>query len=111
MRRGGAGWGGNLESGGLQGSLGAAAATSPIVRGEYSLDAGRWKVLEPVGKLSDALSEHYDFSIPLASIPVRPTPDEPEGSPPPVTDAQEHILTVRVYDRYDNVSAAKTVLH
>jgi hypothetical protein len=42
---------------------------------------------------------------------VRPTPDEPEGSPPPVTDAQEHILTVRVYDRYDNVSAAKTVLH
>ena len=30
---------------------------------------------------------------------------------PPVTDPQEHILTVRVYDRYENVSAAKTVVH
>ena len=30
---------------------------------------------------------------------------------PPVIDPQEHILTVRVYDRYENVSAAKTVIH
>jgi hypothetical protein len=102
---------GNLKSGVLHGSFVATDATSPITRAEYSLDAGRWQFLEPVGKLSDSLSEHYDFSIPLASIPVRPTPDEPEGSPPPVTDPQEHILTVRAYDRYDNVSAAKTVLH
>jgi sugar lactone lactonase YvrE len=102
---------GSLQSGVLHGSFVATDATSPITRAEYSLDAGRWQFLEPVGKLSDSLSEHYDFSIPLASIPVRPTPDEPEGSPPPVTDPQEHILTVRVYDRYDNVSAAKTVLH
>jgi hypothetical protein len=102
---------GSLQSGVLHGSFVATDATSPITRAEYSLDAGRWQFLEPVGKLSDSLSEHYDFSIPLASIPVRPTPDEPEGSPPPVTDPQEHILTVRAYDRYDNVSAAKTVLH
>jgi hypothetical protein len=102
---------GSLQSGVLHGSFVATDATSPIARAEYSLDAGRWQFLEPVGKLSDSLSEHYDFSIPLASIPVRPTPDEPAGSPPPVTDPQEHILTVRVYDRYDNVSAAKTVLH
>src|SRR6201996_196251 len=101
---------GSLQSGVLHGSFVATDATSPIARAEYSLDAGRWQFLEPVGKLSDFLSEHYYFSIPLASIPVRPTPDEPEGSPPPVTDPQEHILTVRAYDRYDNVSAAKIVL-
>src|SRR5271156_3157120 len=102
---------GSLQSGVLHGHFVATDATSPIARAEYSLDAGRWQVLEPVGKLSDSLSEHYDFSIPLAAIPLRSSPDEPETAPPPVTDPQEHILTVRVYDRYDNVSAAKTVLH
>src|SRR5271156_2900726 len=102
---------GSLQGGALHASFVATDATSPIARAEYSLDAGRWQFLEPVGKLSDSLSEHYEFSIPLASIPARTTPDEPEGSPPPVTDPREHILTVRAYDRYDNVSAAKTVLH
>src|SRR5580692_7977045 len=102
---------GNLQSGTLHASFVATDATSPIARAEYSLDAGRWQFLEPVGKLSDSLTEHYDLNIPLASIPVRPTPEEPENAPPRVTDPQEHILTVRAYDRYDNVSAAKTVVH
>jgi WD40 repeat protein len=102
---------GSLQSGTLHASFVATDATSPIARAEYSLDAGRWQFLEPVGKLSDSLTEHYDLNIPLASIPVRPPREEPESSPPPVVDPQEHILTVRVYDRYDNVSAAKTVIH
>ena len=89
----------------------ASDATSPIARAEYSLDAGRWQFLEPVGKLSDSLTEHYELNVPLAAIPVRTPRDEPESAPPPVVDPQEHILTVRVYDRYDNVSAAKTVIH
>jgi hypothetical protein len=102
---------GNLQSGVLHAAFVATDATSPIARAEYSLDAGRWQFLEPVGKLSDSLTEHYELNVPLAAIPVRPPREEPESAPPPVVDPQEHILTVRVYDRYDNVSAAKTVIH
>jgi hypothetical protein len=102
---------GSLQSGTLHASFVATDATSPIARAEYSLDAGRWQFLEPVGKLSDSLTEHYDLNVPLASIPARPPREEPESAPPPVVDPLEHILTVRVYDRYDNVTAAKTVIH
>jgi hypothetical protein len=103
---------GSLQGGALHASFVATDAISPIVRAEYSLDASRWQFLEPVGKLSDSLTEHYEFTVPLSAIPVRTAPeDEPANARPPVTDPQEHILTVRVYDRYENVSAAKTVVH
>ncbi len=67
---------------------------SPIKRAEFSLDAGDWHFVEPVGQLSDSKSESYDFSLPLA----------------PDTSAQEHIVVVRAYDRYDNMNSAKTVV-
>jgi hypothetical protein len=102
---------GSLQSGVLHASFAATDATSPIAHAEYSLDAGRWQFLEPVGKLSDSLTEHYEISAPLAAISRRPAGDDSEIAPSPVTDPQEHILTVRVYDRYENVSAAKTVIH
>jgi hypothetical protein len=102
---------GTLQGGALHASFVATDAISPIAHAEYSLDAGRWQFLEPVGKISDSLSEHYDLTVPLSAIAVRPLPeDEPAGARPPATDPQEHILTVRVYDRYENVSAAKTVV-
>lgn len=69
---------------------------STIKRAEYSVDAGDWKYVEPVGQLSDAKTENYDFKIPLQS------PDD---------EAPEHVVVVRVYDKYDNMDAAKTVLH
>ncbi len=99
---------GTLQSGTLHFSLSATDATSPVARAEYSVDAGRWQFLEPVGKLSDALIEHYDFSVPLASIPTHAEGEA--AAEAPISDPQEHILTVRVYDRYDNVSAVKTVV-
>jgi WD40 repeat protein len=103
---------GSLQGGALHATFAATDAISPITHAEYSLDAGRWQFLEPVGKLSDSLTEHYDFTVPLSAISVRTPPeDEPANARPPVTDPQEHILTVRVYDRYENVSAAKTVVH
>ena len=37
-------------------------ATSPIAHAEYSVDAGPWQYLEPVGRVSDSLTERYDFS-------------------------------------------------
>jgi hypothetical protein len=104
-----------LEAGKLQATFQAVDAASPIDHAEYSVDAGRWQYLEPVGKLSDSLTEHYDFTIPL---PARPTPglttdpaDPADAAGIAVADPAEHILTVRVYDRYDNVGVAKSVVH
>ena len=68
--------------------------TSPIAHAEYSLDAGKWQFVAPVGKLSDSRREHYDLALPAAAL---------EGK------TGEHLLTVRVYDRYENVGVAKTV--
>ena len=70
-------------------------ATSPIAHAEYSLDAGPWQYIDPVGKLSDSKHEHYDFRI---------TATMERGKP------AEQLITVRVYDRYDNVGVAKTVV-
>ena len=36
---------------------------STIKRAEYSVDAGDWKYVEPVGQLSDAKVEDYDFKV------------------------------------------------
>ncbi len=69
-------------------------AFSPIAHAEYSLDAGAWKFIAPVGELSDSKHEHYEFRVPASVF---------EGK------AGEHLLTVRVYDRYENVGVAKTV--
>ncbi len=69
-------------------------AASPIAHAEYSLDAGKWQFIAPVGVLSDSKREHYAVDLPASAL---------EGKP------GEHLLTVRVYDRYDNVGVAKTV--
>jgi len=53
--------------------------------------------MEPVGGLSDSKHEHYAFQIPL--------PAGPDANP-----KGEHLVTVRVYDRHENVAAAKAVV-
>jgi len=68
---------------------------SPIQRAEYSVDAGDWQFVEPVGQLSDSKSEDYDFRVALRA-------QDATGI--------EHVVVVRAYDRYDNMSAAKTVI-
>jgi sugar lactone lactonase YvrE len=82
----------------IHATLEARDATSPIAHAEYSVDAGPWQYLEPVGKVSDSLIERYDF---VAEVPAATAP---------VADAKEHVLAVRVYDRYENVAAVKTVV-
>jgi hypothetical protein len=72
---------------------------STIKRAEYSVDAGDWKYVEPVGQLSDAKSEDYDFKVALEA-PKESAKDA----------AFEHVVVVRVYDKYDNLGAAKSVL-
>jgi len=46
-------------------SFRAADSFSPIKRAEYSIDANDWQFVEPVGQLSDAKSESYDFKTPI----------------------------------------------
>jgi hypothetical protein len=65
---------------------------SAIARAEYSVDAGDWKIVEPVGRLSDAQTESYDFLV--------------QGLAP-----GEHTVALRVYDRYDNENVSKTTFH
>jgi hypothetical protein len=67
---------------------------STIRRAEYSIDAGDWKYVDPVGQLSDAKTEDYDFDAPLD----------------PRDQGSEHVVVVRAYDKYDNMATAKTVL-
>jgi len=69
---------------------------SPIARAEYSLDAGPWQFVQPVGTLSDSKHEHYEFMLPAKDT---------------AGNSGEHLITVRVYDRHENVGAAKTVIH
>jgi hypothetical protein len=68
---------------------------SPIAHAEYSVDAGPWQYLEPVDKISDSKAESYSLPLSFAA------PDGKLG---------EHLVTVRAYDRFDNVGAAKTVI-
>jgi outer membrane protein assembly factor BamB len=93
MEAGAGGWGPRIHA-----TLEARDATSPIAHAEYSLDAGAWQYLEPVGHVSDSLTERYDFTV---AVPI---------TTQPVADAKEHVLAVRVYDRYENVVAVKTVV-
>jgi WD40 repeat protein len=68
---------------------------STIKRAEYSVDAGEWKYVEPVGQLSDSKIEDYDFQA-----------DVDAGK----DGTSEHVVVVRVYDKYENMGAAKTLL-
>ncbi len=73
-------------------------AVSPIAHAEYSIDAGPWQYIDPVGLLSDSKHEHYDFRINI------------DGGADSAARNTEHLITVRAYDRYDNVGLAKTVI-
>jgi hypothetical protein len=67
-------------------------AFSPIAHAEYSIDAGPWQYIEPVGILSDSRREHYQIIIPFTNPPLKPG---------------EHLLTVRAWDRHDNIGVSK----
>jgi sugar lactone lactonase YvrE len=84
----------SVQGGAVHVQFRAVDSFSPIKRAEYSLDAGEWHFVEPVDQLSDSKSESYDFSLPLAGD----------------ASAQEHVVVVRVYDRYDNLVSAKTLV-
>jgi sugar lactone lactonase YvrE len=71
---------------------------SAIHRAEYSVDAGDWQFVAPVGEISDSTTESYDFTIPAT--------DAAKSS----KSNAEHVIAVRVYDRFDNVGSGKVVV-
>src|SRR5579875_2279456 len=74
---------------------------SPVTKAVFSLDAGHWQYIEPVGHISDSLTEHYDFYIPL--------PRNLPAASAEIADPNEHLITVRVYDRHQNAATASTL--
>jgi hypothetical protein len=81
----------------------ASDSFSAIKRAEYSIDGGDWQFVEPVGQLSDSKTEDYDFRVDMP---------QPEAAPPPMAEstANDHVVVVRAYDRFDNLATAKTVI-
>jgi outer membrane protein assembly factor BamB len=64
-------------------------ATSSIERAQYSVDGGDWILVAPVGNVSDALEERYEFTLSAGLSPG------------------EHSVAVRAYDRFENVGSTK----
>lgn len=103
---------------------------SIIKHADFSVDAGDWQTVEPVGQLSDSRIENYDFTVPLNIAAPVITPNAAEGVPesalrtvtnnrkrltkntpaPPTPPQEEHIVVVRVYDRFDNMGSAKVIV-
>jgi sugar lactone lactonase YvrE len=103
---------------------------SVIKHAEFSVDAGDWQTVEPVGQISDSRVENYDFTVPInvAAPAVLPNPVEgvpesavrtpnnnrkrnPKNTPaPPAPTEEEHIVVVRVVDRFDNMGSAKVIV-
>lgn len=75
--------------------------TSPIAHAEYSVDAGPWQYLEPAGGLSDSLGERYSWTVPLGAVRAPVTQEAGNA---------EHVIAVRVYDRFENMGSAKSVV-
>jgi WD40 repeat protein len=64
-------------------------AASSVDRAQYSVDGGEWILVAPVSRISDALEERYE--LPLGGLMPG-----------------EHTISVRAYDRFENVGSAKT---
>lgn len=74
--------------GGSQVTFDGISSSVSIDRARYSVDAGDWQVVFPVGLLSDAPKESYAFAL--------------SGLLP-----GEHTVAVQITDRFDNSAAAK----
>jgi sugar lactone lactonase YvrE len=90
-----------MADGKIHVALTATDATSVVTHAEYSIDAGRWQYIAPVGNVADSLTERFDFNAPLPS----PQP----GAEAPANPA-EHVIAIRVFDRYGNAVTVKAVV-
>jgi len=98
-----------LEGDNIRVTFRATDGFSPIKRAEYSLDANDWQYVEPVGQIADSKTESYDFkiSIPAESLATQEAAAKTKKNN---ADQVEHVVVIRVYDRFDNMAAGKTVI-
>jgi hypothetical protein len=75
---------------------------SVINAAEYSIDAGDWQPIDPVGQLSDAKTESYDFMVPVPADIAGNSTDASAG---------EHTIVVRAYNRFDNMGSGKVTVN
>ena len=75
-------------------------AISIIKRAEFSIDGSDWRFMAPVTQITDSRTESYDFSATIPAV-------DPELNLPP---SDEHVISVRVYDRAENFATAKIVV-
>ena len=121
-----------LESGEIHVTFSATDSFSTIRQAEFSIDAGDWQYVAPVGEISDARQESYDFTTPAPAI--KPEATEASGAAAVTTDQaatkdkrkrrsqpsapiinlpagpEEHVVVIRVYDRFENMGSAKIVV-
>jgi hypothetical protein len=84
---------------------------SPIAHAEYSIDAGDWQIADPVGHISDYKIESYDFNVPIPSnLAESPGTTEAGKASRARRQLPEHSIVIRVFDAFDNVGVAKTVV-
>src|SRR6266702_689690 len=112
-----------IDETGLHVTFRASDNYSIIRRAEFSIDAGDWQFVAPVGGISDAINANYDFTVPVprntstaaqenleASSPsAAPSPAE-ETAARRTAAVEEHVVVVRIFDRADNVGTAKVVV-
>lgn len=114
-----------IEGDELHVGFAASDTFSNITRAEISVDAGEWQFIEPVGQLSDAQQETYDLALVAPKNPEAPKPapkksrqkkdaKEAEVTPEPAPQtpelSNEHVVVVRVFDRFENMTSAKIVV-
>ncbi len=68
---------------------GVSAGPDALARAKYSVDAGPWQIVYPVGLLSDSPRQEYRFKLDHLA-------------------AGEHTIAVQIADRFDNTAVAKT---
>jgi hypothetical protein len=91
---------GAVENGKLHIRFNAADGVSIIKRAEFSVDAGDWNFVAPRGEITDSKNATFDF---LADTPR-------VSDPSPNAASDEHVVSLRVYDRADNMASAKVVI-
>jgi hypothetical protein len=84
---------------------------SVIKRAEYSIDANDWQYVEPTDQISDSKTESYDFRVAVpVDVEAAANASAKKKGRESASGQLEHVVVVRVYDRFDNMSAAKTVI-
>lgn len=76
------------QAGGATLRFRATDAVSAIVNAQYSVDAGDWTALRPVGDVADSPDQRYEFTLRNLT-------------------AGEHTVAVRAFDQFENLTASE----